>query len=228
MRKADVVLNRTYWAKVSGRVVPVRLDTHASTGWNATNLKTGKTIRIKTAGRLRGEVVNTPKSLKPFAETEPNAEQMDAVIQYAESRGANWKDDLHTDWMRSGSTWSGPYHLLQQVRNQHGPKWLAAFDLGVFKKSIGCEETANLDSKPLEPGTLRNARTIYIDGVEGEIDTLDGKSVVVRCDKKTGKVHYMSDWLYCDKFTTRGIFRSVNLGPDTYSHTDFYLVSLEK
>ncbi len=55
MKKADIAIGTTYTAKVSDKVVPVRIDAeHASGGWNATNLATGKTIRIKSAQRLRG------------------------------------------------------------------------------------------------------------------------------------------------------------------------------
>lgn len=55
MKKAEVFIGRTYWAKVSGRVVPVLIDSEAhGKGWNATNTKTGRTVRIMTAARLRG------------------------------------------------------------------------------------------------------------------------------------------------------------------------------
>ena len=54
MKKADITIGTTYTAKVSDKVVPVRIEReHASGGWEATNTVTGKTIRIKTAQRLR-------------------------------------------------------------------------------------------------------------------------------------------------------------------------------
>lgn len=56
-------------------------------------------------------------------------EQLDAVKAYADDHGTRWKESLLSDWMCSGSLWSGPYHLLQQVRNQHGTRWLADFRL---------------------------------------------------------------------------------------------------
>ena len=56
-------------------------------------------------------------------------EQLDAVKAYAEDHGIGWKESLRSDWMNSGSKWSGPYHLLQQIRNQHGPRWLVDFRL---------------------------------------------------------------------------------------------------
>ena len=55
MNKADVTIGGEYQAKVTNKVVTVRIEAeHPSGGWEATNLSTGKKVRIKTAGRLRG------------------------------------------------------------------------------------------------------------------------------------------------------------------------------
>jgi len=48
-------------AKVTGKLVPVRIDATKGTGWSATNLATGKTIYIKSAQRLRGEAEGASK-----------------------------------------------------------------------------------------------------------------------------------------------------------------------
>lgn len=54
MLKKDVVIGDTYAAKVSGIVCPVRLDGESRYGgWDATNLRTGKGVRIKSAQKLR-------------------------------------------------------------------------------------------------------------------------------------------------------------------------------
>ena len=54
MRKADVSVGHCYSAKVSGKLTYVRLDRESRYGgWDATNLATGRSVRIKTAGRLR-------------------------------------------------------------------------------------------------------------------------------------------------------------------------------
>ena len=54
MKKADVKIGETYAAKVSGRIVHVRIDgVSAYGGWNATNLETKRVIRVKSAQRLR-------------------------------------------------------------------------------------------------------------------------------------------------------------------------------
>jgi hypothetical protein len=57
MKKNAVKVGGFYTAKVSDKVVTVRIDsTHSRTGWNATNTRTGKRIHIKSAQRLRGVV----------------------------------------------------------------------------------------------------------------------------------------------------------------------------
>ena len=55
MKKDQVKIGRLYVAKVSDKLVTVRIgSTHSGVGWNATNTATGKRIRIKSARRLRG------------------------------------------------------------------------------------------------------------------------------------------------------------------------------
>ena len=57
MKKADVKVGGRYSAKVSDKVVVVRIDAeNPHGGWNATNEATGKKVRIKSAQRLRGAV----------------------------------------------------------------------------------------------------------------------------------------------------------------------------
>jgi len=66
MKKNEVKIGGMYVAKVSDRIVTVRIDsTHSKGGWNATNTRTGKRIRIKSAQRLRGEARKTPKAETP-------------------------------------------------------------------------------------------------------------------------------------------------------------------
>jgi hypothetical protein len=55
MKKNDVKSGGVYLAKVTDKVVSVRLDAeNPHGGWDATNLTTGKKVRIKSAQRLRG------------------------------------------------------------------------------------------------------------------------------------------------------------------------------
>lgn len=54
----------------------------------------------------------------------PNAEQLQALREYAAKHGRNWKSALLDDWMYARQP--GP---LQQVRNNFGPTWLTKFRL---------------------------------------------------------------------------------------------------
>jgi len=60
VKKDEVKIGETYTAKVSDKVVPVRIDKERPAsgggGWDATNLVTNKPVRIKSAQRLRGRV----------------------------------------------------------------------------------------------------------------------------------------------------------------------------
>jgi len=56
MRKSDVKVGKSYWANVAGSRVPVRIEsTNPQGGWVGRSIKTGRTVRIRTAGRLHGE-----------------------------------------------------------------------------------------------------------------------------------------------------------------------------
>lgn len=76
MKKDEIKIGHTYSAKVSDRVVTVRIDsTNTHGGWNATNTATGKRIRIKSAQRLRravgDEVPAGRRTKKAAAEVTP-------------------------------------------------------------------------------------------------------------------------------------------------------------
>ena len=75
MKKNEVKVGGLYHAKVSDKLVTVRIDssnTHG--GWNATNTRTGKRIRIKSAQRLRGPA-------KGGAKTEASEAPKAAVVK---------------------------------------------------------------------------------------------------------------------------------------------------
>jgi len=83
MKKNEVKIGRLYRAKVSDRLVTVRIDSvHSRQGWNATNTKTGKRIHIKSAQRLRGKAEKTTNAGTPRA-----AEAVVAKEEKAEMAG---------------------------------------------------------------------------------------------------------------------------------------------
>ena len=54
MKKRDVEVGKTYLAKVSDNLVPVRITSESvHGGWNAVNTTTGRDVRIRSAARLR-------------------------------------------------------------------------------------------------------------------------------------------------------------------------------
>lgn len=64
MKKDEVQVGKIYTAKVTDKVVPVRIDAESRHGgWDATNMATGKKVRIKSPQRLRAEV--TADGAKP-------------------------------------------------------------------------------------------------------------------------------------------------------------------
>ena len=80
MKKNEVKVGGTYLAKVSDKVVPVRIDgENPHGGWDATNTATGKKVRIKSAQRLRGAVHKSrplavgTKEAAPAADVGPTA-----------------------------------------------------------------------------------------------------------------------------------------------------------
>ncbi|TWU40184.1 hypothetical protein Q31b_35290 [Novipirellula aureliae] len=72
MKKADVKIGGEYFATVTNKKVTVRIEAeNHNGGWDATNLSTGKKVRIKTAGRLHGlaRATVTPATETPASET---------------------------------------------------------------------------------------------------------------------------------------------------------------
>jgi hypothetical protein len=62
MRQREVVLGATYSAQVSGRVVPVRILRESPYGgWDGENVWTGRSVRIRSAQRLRQPVERCPR-----------------------------------------------------------------------------------------------------------------------------------------------------------------------
>jgi hypothetical protein len=95
MKKNEVKVGGTYLAKVSDKVVPVRIDgENPHGGWDATNEATGKKVHIKSAQRLRGAVhksrplavVTAAKEAAPTADVGPTAKPDAKVAQEAKGK----------------------------------------------------------------------------------------------------------------------------------------------
>ena len=86
MKKNEIKVGGMYRAKVSDKVVTVRIDsTHTKGGWNATNTATGKRIRIKSAQRLRG-AVKSAATAKTKAATKPTTKKAKSMKATSEKK----------------------------------------------------------------------------------------------------------------------------------------------
>ncbi len=86
MKKSDVKIGGMYLAKVTNRVVQVKIDAVSKYGgWEATNLATGKKVRIKSPARLRS-AVGGHKSPTSVKEKEPDNK---AKVKSRDQHGAN-------------------------------------------------------------------------------------------------------------------------------------------
>ena len=66
MKKNEVKIGSVYTARVTDRLVPVRIDcANRHGGWSGTKLATKKTVRIKSAQRLRGKYIPPGKAAAP-------------------------------------------------------------------------------------------------------------------------------------------------------------------
>jgi hypothetical protein len=75
VKKHEVQIGGTYLAKVSTKVVPIRIDRESPYGgWDATNLVTDRQVRIKSAQRLR-----CPANRAGSAQAKPEIQPADAV-----------------------------------------------------------------------------------------------------------------------------------------------------
>jgi hypothetical protein len=85
MKKDNVKVGSIYAVKVSGSVVPVRLDRESPHGgWLGVNMKTHKEVRVKSAQRLRGL---WPKKTMPIT---PEAAQ---AIHHADQENARLDEE---------------------------------------------------------------------------------------------------------------------------------------
>lgn len=60
---------------------------------------------------------------------QPTPEQVEALRQFAAKYGPRWKLELQLQWQTGADDREPNSHLLRQVRNQCGPKWLGTFKL---------------------------------------------------------------------------------------------------
>ena len=80
MKRDEVQIGKVYTAKVTDKLVSVRIDgENRHGGWDATNLATGKKVRIKSAQRLRGEADKPKRGGRKAAKVEAQVAAEGAV-----------------------------------------------------------------------------------------------------------------------------------------------------
>jgi HB1, ASXL, restriction endonuclease HTH domain len=93
MKKDEIKIGETYTAKVSDKVVPVRIDkANPRGGWDATNMRTNRPVRIKSAQRLRGRAT-VPKDNDKPAPKQPVKKKLTAAERRARVNQATAKAD---------------------------------------------------------------------------------------------------------------------------------------
>jgi hypothetical protein len=93
VKKSEIKIGEVYSAKVSDRVVPVRIDSaNSHGGWNATNTATGKRIHIKSPQRLRRAV--TPKAKKAGEPAGQTPGEQGIAAARAQAKAATKKPDI--------------------------------------------------------------------------------------------------------------------------------------
>ena len=87
MKKSDVKIGGVYTAKVTNKLVQVRIDAeNRNGGWDATNLTTNKKVRIKSAQRLRDESDAPKRAGRKTKAATANAAETQGDADQAEPR----------------------------------------------------------------------------------------------------------------------------------------------
>jgi hypothetical protein len=88
-------------------------------------------LRLRQADRLRDPLDHGEGGERHLWCTDPpNAEQLEALRDFAARHGRKWKAELRDCCMTGIYPGDADSRALQQVRNQLGPSWLVKFRPG--------------------------------------------------------------------------------------------------
>ena len=102
MKKDQVQIGQLYAAKITDKIVPVRIDAeHKDGGWTATNTQTNHKVRIKTAQKLRNKIApgkaaetDTPAKRQPVKKKLSAAERKTMLAKHkADQENARLRDE---------------------------------------------------------------------------------------------------------------------------------------
>jgi hypothetical protein len=144
MKKNEVKVGGLYHAKVSDKLVTVRIDsTHNVGGWSATNTRTGKRIRIKSAQRLRGAVTGAAKAGAPAVSEATRAAGEGNTVADDDKAKAPGKKDAAMSATASGTDTKAPVKVAS--RKAVAAKGKAA--VATATKSAKAKRTKATDGK---------------------------------------------------------------------------------
>lgn len=149
MKKDEVKVGETYLAKVSDKVVPVRLDAeNPRGGWDATNMATNKKVRIKSAQRLRGKAKTSAKAEAvgsgPAMEPTPEPAKLTIHVNHDRNEG-KWFWSVREGKVEHHDGDDG-FDTEDKARAD-GEKWLKA-----YAKANDAARRKMLGWKPATPG----------------------------------------------------------------------------
>ncbi len=80
MKKQQITIGGVYSAKITDKVVPVRIDAeNKNGGWDATNIHTNRKVRIKSAQKLRSRITVPPNDDEPTSAKQPVKKRLTAA-----------------------------------------------------------------------------------------------------------------------------------------------------
>ena len=117
---------------------------------------------------------------------QPTPEQLTALIAFATKHGKDWKEKLKDGWRNSAFP-----GVLQQIRNQLGPEWLAAFEP---------EEVEIPAPKPED-----HPRVAYLEVSREKIDFLTAKINLMQVEQDKLKLFHTAynEWMDKMEWTRR-------------------------
>ena len=122
MKKNEITIGGMYAAKVSGKVVPVRI-TGASPygGWDAVNEQTKRSVRVRSAARLRRRLDRAAIAIGTRV-----AISIDQSLQKAEGIVREFETDDSGTTYRVDVTSGDP---CNEHRTADGELWVCAFEV---------------------------------------------------------------------------------------------------
>ena len=140
MKKNDVETGATYVAKVSGKLARVRIDRECPYGgWDATNVDTGRRVRIKSAQRLRRAVSDAKRAKAIAVADQENARLRDERERSPDGMTASERAMAQSATV--GSADAGAATPLEDLPD--GEACDAAYDPDVCA-TVGCDRPAAL------------------------------------------------------------------------------------